>query len=110
MLGLINAYEQAELKDSNKLSGKIIASIVKDFLSSINLNLKNCIAISTDTCSTMSSPNIGAIKYLQDDMPFAMHAFCLNHVTNLSLLDSLKIAPDISSAIKLIKDLSSFFM
>ena len=57
----------------------------------------------------MSSPQCGAVKEFKNFMPNMMHAFCLNHLTNLALLDSFKISDHLSFAVEILQKINSFF-
>ena len=94
---------------SNKLTGMVLAQIEFNFLNHSGLYPLNCVSITTDNCATMSSPTIEACAELKKRIKHATVSYCLNHVNNLSLLDSFKVSNEIQSVIKLIKALKAFF-
>lgn len=69
-----------------KLTGEVLATTVLNFLKTNALNTNDCIAISTDGCSVMTSERKGAVATLQKSMPQTIYCPCFNHCLNLSLL------------------------
>lgn len=62
--------ENAEPKMTGIKVGKTVIKALE------NLNLKNCIAITTDGCSTMVSEVRGAVRTVQQE---AVYSHCYNH-------------------------------
>lgn len=77
-------------------------------MNNFNLNLNNCVGISTDGCSVMSSKVCGAVKTLMDKMPSAVRCPCNNHSLNLSISKGYQIT-SICNGFGQIKEIVSFF-
>lgn len=79
-------YEDNESNGEPKLTGVAIGKIVINSLKNkCNLNLNNCVAITTDGCSTMVSVVRGAVKTVMEETPNAVFSPCYNHCLNLSI-------------------------
>lgn len=86
-----------------------MSQIVLKYVRQLGLNPQNMVSVSTDTASIMTGKNGGAVKYLKESIPHISHTWCLNHITNLVLLDTIKSSDEIEDAIKFVKQVASFF-
>jgi len=57
----------------------------------MSLNLMNCVGISTDGCSVMTSVSKGAVQQVKKFCPNAVYSPCKNHVLNLSISKSSNV-------------------
>ena len=105
----MDAYAEADKLGSNCLSGKILSKIVYQNLKTLNYDPQKMASVTTDSCATMASPDIGACVELKKMIQHLVILFCQNHRTNLAILDRLKICPELQRIVKLIKTIKKFF-
>ena len=105
----IDVYQAARKYESNSISGSILSKILLGYLESHQIDPQKCIGICTDTCSMMTSNQVGVFVNMQKTIPHLNHLLCYNHISNLALLDSLNSCDDLKIAIDFIKSLESFF-
>ena len=108
-VGFRDAYASAKNLGYAKLEAKALAAIVIQFMDGIGLDKSKCVGICTDTCNLMTGSSNGTFVELKKKLPHISHFLCLNHITNLALIDSFKISPEINDALQFTKDLNSFF-
>lgn len=58
---------------------------MEDLLSKFDVDVKNCVGIGVDSCSTMASDAKGAAKVLIEKAIYAKRCPCSNHILNNSL-------------------------
>ncbi|KAL4113575.1 hypothetical protein QTP88_017182 [Uroleucon formosanum] len=63
--------------------------IVIDLLNKFSLNLHDCIGITTDGCSVMTSIACGAVQHIQKFAKNAIYSPCANHALNLCISKSI---------------------
>jgi hypothetical protein len=68
------------LNTEPKLSGEVLGKTILKIMKKLGLVLKNCVGISTDGCSVMSSKICGAIRTIQNKIPRAILCPCFNYV------------------------------
>ena len=90
-----------------KLTGQKIGQIVSKMISDLNLNLKNCVGISTDGCATMTSEVSGAVVTIQEKAKNAVKCPCYNHALNLAIPKSSKVRA-IRNAVDVMQDTTIF--
>lgn len=91
-----------------KLSGKRLGQIVIDLLKKFTLNLNDCVGITTDGCSIMTSNAHGAVQFIQTHAKNAIFSPCNNHALNLSISKSSTIQ-FVRNSVGIIKEVVSFF-
>lgn len=91
-----------------KVTGSKLGKIVVKTLESLNLDLKNCIAITTDGCSMMVSETCGAVEEVLKVATNAVHCPCYNHYLNNSLSASSDVQI-IRNSVGTMKETISFF-
>lgn len=84
------AYSQVDtnVDVEPKLSGKHLGQIVIDLLNKFLLNLDDCIGITTDGCSVMTSKARGAVQHIQKFAKNAIFSPWANHALNLCISKS----------------------
>lgn len=97
-----------DFKEEPVVSGKVLATTVLSFLENTGLDLNDCVAIATDTCSVMLSDQKGAVVELQKSLKNAIKCPCYSHALNLSLSKSSSVQ-DIRNAIGTMKEIINFF-
>ena len=84
--------EDNENNGEPKLTGVAIGNIVINALKKCNLNLSNCVAITTDGCSTMVSEVRRAVKTVMEEAPNAVFPLpCYSHCLNLSIFRTSQV-------------------
>jgi hypothetical protein len=96
------------LNTEPKLSVEVFGKTVLKIMKKLGLVLKNCVGISTDGCSVMSSKICGAVRTIQNEIPGAIWCPCFNHSLNLSIAKSCQIQ-SIRNAFGQIKEIVNFF-
>ncbi|XP_022168671.1 uncharacterized protein LOC111032596, partial [Myzus persicae] len=71
-----------------KLSGELLGTTVLNILHDLKLDVNNCIGISTDGCTTMTSTIKGAVQHVQKSAKNSVYSPCHNHALNLSISKS----------------------
>ncbi|KAH9360101.1 hypothetical protein HPB48_003841 [Haemaphysalis longicornis] len=89
---------------TNKDLGRTVLAILQRH----RLNLKNCVGVGTDGCSTMVSETKGAVAEVQRSASHALRCPCYNHALNLSISRSTELQ-DIRNAVGVIKEVVAFF-
>ena len=74
-----------------KLTGEKIGKVILKRIQNLNLDIKNCIGISTDGCSTMISEACGAVKTIKTMAVNAVFSPCQNHPLNLAVSKTSKV-------------------
>jgi hypothetical protein len=64
-------------------TGVAIAPEIKSMLSSVGLDMKNCVGESHDGASNMSSENVGVAALIKKEAPLAVSVYCMAHGSNL---------------------------
>ncbi|KAL4108159.1 hypothetical protein QTP88_018405 [Uroleucon formosanum] len=96
------------LNTESKLSDEVLGKTVLKIMKKLGLVLKNCVGISTDGCSVMSSKICGAVRTIQNEIPGAFWCPCYNHSLNLSIVKGCQIQ-SIRNAFGQIKEIVNFF-
>jgi len=92
-----------------KLSGEGLGKTVLKIMKRLGLLvLKNCVGVSTDGCSVMSSKICGAVRTIQNEISGAIWYPCFNHSLNLSIAKGCQIQ-SIRNAFGQIKEIVNFF-
>ena len=111
-LGFFNVHEEAKefiSHDEPSITGIVLGKVVVKIAQSFGLDLKNCVSIGTDGAAVMTSPEKGAVQYIKSECSeIATHSYCLSHVLNLCVSDSIN-GQCADSVIKLINKCQSFF-
>lgn len=100
------ASERASVE--HKLTGKMLAKIVCEYLTNLGLDLQYCVGIGTDGCSVMTSDAKGAVSELLKSAVNAKHVSCYNHVLNNSIAQSSKVQ-SVRNITGVIKEVLAFF-
>lgn len=79
-------------KNERRLTGEAITHIVENLLMKLDVDIKNCVGIGTNSCSTMASEVQGAAKVLMKKAIYAKRCPCSNHVLNNSLARSSSVS------------------
>lgn len=110
----IDCHHEAYTKIDNsedvepKLSGEHLGQIVIDLLNKFSLNLHDCIGITTDGCSVMTSKARGAVQHIQKFAKNAIYSPCANHALNLCISKSSTIQ-FVRNSVGIIKEVVAFF-
>lgn len=91
-----------------KVTGIDIGKVVIQKLRDLNLDLKNCVGISTDGCSVMVSEARGAVATIKKEATNAVYSPCHNHALNLSISQTSKIR-QIKNAVDTMQETIYFF-
>ena len=75
-----------------KLTGIKIGEVVVKKIKDLNLDIKNCISITTDGCPAMISELRGAVCTIQKEAINAAYSPCYNHALNLAIYQSSKVS------------------
>lgn len=67
------------------MTGVDLARNVISILQIHDLNIENCVEISTDGCSVMTSDTKGAVAGIQKTAKCTVYSPCHNHALNLSI-------------------------
>jgi len=104
------AYSQIDISEDAepKLSGKHLGQIVIDLLNKFSLNLNDCIGITTDGCSVMTSKARGAVQHIQKFAKNAIYSPCANHALNLCISKSSTVQ-FVRNSVGIIKEVVAFF-
>ena len=102
--GEIDNEEDIEPKLSGERLGKIVIGMLKKF----SLDLNDCIGITTDGCSIMTSKVRGAVQYIQGYAKNAIYSPCANHALNLSISKSSTVQ-FVRNSVGIIKEIIAFF-
>lgn len=105
----LHAEDKAEENEIEpKMTGIKIGNIVINALKDLDLNLQNCVGITTDGCSTMVSEMRGAVRTIMQEAVNATYSPCANHILNLSLSKSIAVQA-VRNAIGTLKEIIFFF-
>lgn len=104
------AYSQVDNNEDvePKLSGEHLGQIVIDLLKKFSLNLDDCIGITTDGCSVMTSKARGAVQHIQKIAKNAIYSPCANHALNLCISKSSTVQ-FVRNSVGIIKEVVAFF-
>lgn len=72
-------------------TGEKLGNIVVTAMKEMSFNLMNCVGISTDGCSVMTSVSKGAVQQVKKFCPNAIYSPCKNHALNLSISKSSNV-------------------
>lgn len=97
----------------DKISGSIEEQLVKakivlKRLNNLNLDLENCVGITTDGCSVMILEICGAFVNVQSEAMNAVYCPCYNHKLNLSISKSSTVQT-MGNTIAIMKKVITFF-
>ncbi|XP_022169095.1 52 kDa repressor of the inhibitor of the protein kinase-like, partial [Myzus persicae] len=90
-----------------KLSGEHLGQIVIDLLKKFSLELHDCIGITTDGCSVMTSKARGAVQHIQKFAKNAIYSPCANHALNLCISKSSTVQ-FVRNSVGIIKEVVAF--
>lgn len=104
------AYSQVDNNEDvePKLSGEHLGQIVIDLLNKFSLNLDDCIGITTDGCSVMTSKARGAVQHIQKFAKNAIYSPCANHALNLCISKSSTVQ-FVRNSVGIIKEVVAYF-
>lgn len=91
-----------------KMTGKCLGSIVLETLKELNIDVTNCLGITTDGCSLMVSEKCGAVTTIKQEAKNAVYSPCQNHMLNLSIAQASRL-PNVRNAVGIMKRVISFF-
>jgi hypothetical protein len=97
-----------DLSVEPKISGIKLGQLVVKTLQDFGLDLNLLVSISTDTCSMMSSEQVGAVSEIQKVAKNATWNPCISHSLNLSLSKTSQV-PEIRNCCATISDIITFF-
>ena len=103
VLGVCDAYAEALKFDSGELNGLTMSKIIINELIRIKIDINKIIAFGTDTCNLMTGEKNGVIANIRRTIPNVMHCFCLNHLTNLAIVNTFKSLTSTQQGINFIK-------
>lgn len=104
----ISSVNEYATSDSEfKATGINLGRIVLKTLKELNLNIKDCIGITTDGCSIMTSEVRGAVVTIQEKAENTIYSPCHNHILNLSIFKSSSIQ-SVKNPIGVMKETISF--
>lgn len=69
----------------HRLTGENLGQIVKNCLKQLDFDPLNCVGVTTDGCSVMTSESCGAVATLQSKTINAVYSPCHNHILNSSI-------------------------
>ena len=107
-LKISNSDEKTNSSEELRMSGENLGNLVLSILKEFNLNIDNCVGISTDGCSVMTSKIRGAVVTIQKKAKNAVFVPCHNHALNLSISQSSNIRC-IWNSVFLMKETIAFF-
>jgi hypothetical protein len=90
------------------VTGVDLAKHVLAMMSSHGLNVENCVGISTDGCSVMTSDVKGAVKEIQKKAKHAVYSPCHNHALNLAISKASSVQA-IRNTVGTMTEIISFF-
>jgi len=91
-----------------KLSDERLRQIVLDLLMKLTLNSNDCVGITTDGCSVMTSKTHGAVQFIQQHAKHAIFSPCSNHALNLTISKSSTVQ-FVRNSVGIIKEVVTFF-
>ncbi|CAF3185474.1 unnamed protein product, partial [Rotaria sp. Silwood2] len=94
----------------DKFDAQTLTNEIVKFLSSLNINLKDCIALCFDGASVMSGNNAGIQALLrQQYIPNAIYVHCYAHKLNLVICDVTSAVPYLSEFYSIINKVYTYF-
>ncbi|XP_025207424.1 uncharacterized protein LOC112603181 [Melanaphis sacchari] len=90
-------------------TGKGMHDLLQNVLLLNDLNVKNCIANTTDGAANMQGEYNGFSAWLNESSPNQVHVWCYSHVLNLVLSDASKSPLAAASLFNLCNSLAVFF-
>ena len=90
-----------------KLSGKVIGNTIVKAISSLGLNIQNCVGQGYDGAAVMSSLRVGAASVVLELNKCATYNHCVAHALNLVMVQCSKI-PQMRNMIGTVKETINF--
>ena len=99
--------ENNSSEDEVRLSGINIASVLKEKLKKLELDMSTCVGFGFDGASCMSSQAVGVASQLQVVAPVGMYFHCMMHLFNLCASQSVNV-PIVRNNMDIVKQVTTF--
>ena len=74
-----------------KITGKVIAKVIKRTVQELGLKMEDCVGQGYDGAAVMGSNTVGAAAVIAREYPMAVHLHCCSHSLNLALVSASKL-------------------
>ena len=101
--------ELLEVVSLPRITGLHIANKIKDVLSELGLNIRDCRGQGYDGASNMRSDKVGVQALIRQDAPKAVYMHCSGHCLNLAIASSCSL-PVVRNTLEKMKSTVYFFI